>query len=1112
MRKVLGLVLSLIFVFSLAFLSINKAKATIVTDANLTVEGASIRTAGNQGMRFTANIGSYAGAVSKYGICLVPGDEAIDDNFVIGGTVNGKSVINAEVNELDGSGKFHVVLWNIPAEAYTMDVSARAYVRLTDDSIVYGDAKAVRCLAEVSFKALNDNVTSDLLTAVTTYISANYKQAYTNYENGYAVNNAAYCYDPTELGELFVRDYNKFVDEDDRIDSITSYSKAAGKSLTYGTSSKVGADFYYSAKLSKWTHNGGGAEGGVTDISGSNLYGFFNDPIYGPKWGWLLTLLRSADGDSANTAWQAQAVQGDGTCSPRSLYSGQHLILSIIGFFTKQKYTYYYSGVDFTLASKQAYYEGMFSGTYANTTVYNSYLREHELYKIGESLTLPAERTPATGYSWIAYEMNSTNYAASSSYTVTSANVHFTPKFALINYLVSYYDGETPLALSPSTYTILTDTFSLPSYEKDSYTFDGWYDNALFDGDPITQVTKGSHENKRFYAKTTYTPYATVNVTFDLNGGAWAIDDVLAQNTPTKTVVATYYNSYQSSGYDISFVTSLSQSIYWNYIVLEKTASPNVYRIIGKASGSANLPLVYDAVISYHSACTSEYFQAVKDIYNGSNVGQYITAENVPASSGGSKSITLKLYPSTALSASYVKNANAPEELPTPNREFYTFNGWRNSYSSTTETSFPGYATNPGDITYTAQWTAVTPVDYALNSNDERVFGLITPDKFVNPAFTSGVFDIGGTLYRVGYELFPDFPSAMRKTNTGEVIYAFAGNYNDGFNIRASNVKIIGPNYNLPGDSLSRGTEAQITGGITIGKQLSSVEINGLQFSGTSVIANTNGAKGTSASPATNLNGFKFNYNKVTSSLPSGNGFISFTEASSSYSHDLEFNYNLFDGASESTTAVIYLNNNAGLTIEGSKFVNITGHAIFIDDTTKGLAGDLTLKDNTFKDVTGSALWVDWYSPLPETTPDILIQGNVFDNVAGGACLDFEKANSGDTFASFIIEKNVFKEVVKCFWGYTTQQSGSSYGYVFRDNVVYKYASQAYVARCGSGTYKVDCARNLYLSEDGSTVYTTPTANGFVFSGGTVTVDNMDTDNYASIDDYNTATGQSFSN
>lgn len=1112
MRKVLISLFSLVFVFCLTILLGSKVKATVVTDSNLTIEGASIRTSGNQGMRFTGNIGSYSGSVSKYGICLVPGDAVVDENFVIGGTVDGNSVINAEVNELDFEDKFHVVLWNIPEEAYTMDVSARAYVRLTDDSIVYGTAKAVRCLAEVAFKALNDNYSSDLLTEVKTYISANYKQAYTNYENGYAVNNAAYCYDPTELGQLFVRDYNKFVDAEDRIDSITSYSKAAGKSLGYGTGSKTGADFYYSAKKSKWTNINSGAESSVTNLSESNLYGFFNDAVYGAKWGWLLNLIRTADGDSANASWQAQAIQGDGTNGGKQLYSGQHLILSIIAFFTKQKLTYYYSGVDFTLASKQALYEGMFTGTYANTTVYNSYLREHELYEVGDTLTLPAARTPATGYSWDAYEMNSTKYAAGSSYTVTSANVHFTPKFTLNNYSISYYDGETPIVLSPSTYTVLTDTFALPNYEKDSYTFDGWYTNSLFEGSAVTEVTKGSHENKTFYAKTTYTPYATVNLTFDLNGGAWALEDILSQNTPTKTIVATYYNAYQPSGYDISFVTSLSQSIYWNYIVLEKTAFPNVYRIIGKANGSANLPIVYDAVISYHSSCTSEYFQAVKDIYNGSNIGQYITAENVPATSGGSKSITLKLYPSTVLSASYIKNANAPEELPTPNREFYTFNGWTNSYSSATETTFPGYPSNPGDITYTAQWTAVTPVNLALNADDERVFGLVTPDKYINPVFTSGTFNIGGNLYRVGYELFPDFPSAMRKTNSGEVVYAFAGTYSDGFNIRASNIKLIGPNYNLPGDSASRGTEAQITGGITIAKQLSSVEINGLHFNGTSAIVNTKGAKGSAASPATNLNGFKFNYNKVTSHLTSGTGFLTFTEAASSYSHDLEFKYNLFDGTDENTDAVLSLNNNVGLTIESSKFVNITGHAVYVDDASKGAAGNVTIKDNTFKDITGSAFFADWYSPLPDTTPSILIQNNIFDNVAGSACVDFEQCNAGDTYASFIIELNVFKSVKKGFYGYASQQSGSSYGYIFRDNVVYKYASHIYVARCGSEAYRVDCARNLYLSEDGSEIYTNPTTSGFAFHGGTVTTENMNTNNYASIDAYNTATGQSFSN
>lgn len=702
-------------IFGFVVFSHNVKATDLETDSRIVVNGAAVRTTGNAGLKFTASVGDYDTTnVTAYGIAIAFGTAEVSNDFCIGGTINGKTVLSTTVDELNGKGEYNVVLYGIPAASYVQDVTARAFV-IDNGETVYGTTVKVRNLAEVSLKALNDGETGDLLTTVASYISSNYKKGYDSYANGYAIDNAAYCYDPVELGQLFVRDWNKFVDEEDRIASISSNTKATAASLSYRA--KEGADFYYSAKWSKWTDT---IE--TTDISNSNLYRFFNDAKYGAKWGWLLTVMRTAENDAANSAWQALAVQGDGSYLSKSLYGGQHLCISIIGFFTKQKMTYGYTGVDFGSAKKNMY-DNLYAGSYANTTVYNSFLRDHTLYHIDETATLPAARTPETGYAWVAYELNSTNHAAGSSYPVTSANVQFKPKFELINYTISYLDGSTPIDLSPSSFTILTDTFSLPNYEKDSYVFDGWYDNPSFTGDPITEIARGSHIDRTFYAKTTYTPYATVNVTLDLNGGNWTATDIISQNEPSKTVVATYYNSYDSSGYEITFADNGSSSRWFKFIVLEETGITNLYRIIGKANGSTALPATFDAVLSYHDSCTSEYKNDIASIYSGSNDGQYITIENKPNSNGSGKNMTIKLFPSSVINSNYVHNMNEPCELPTPVHQYYDFVGWRSSLDSSVVTSFPGYGSNPGDITYTAQWSN----EVILSSADTTALAAITP-------------------------------------------------------------------------------------------------------------------------------------------------------------------------------------------------------------------------------------------------------------------------------------------------------------------------------------------------------------------------------------------------
>ena len=975
-----------IFLFSFAILALGcllcstRFKATGLTTSNkIVVNGAAVRTTGNAGLKFTASIGDYDTTnVTEYGIAIAFGTAEANDDFCVGGTVNGKSVKSSTVTERDGKNEFHIVLYNIPNTSYVQDVTARAFV-IDNGVTVYGEAVTVRNLAEVSLKALNDGRTGELLTTVASYISTNYKKGYDSYANGYAIDNAAYCYDPVELGQLFVADWNKFVDDEDEIDSITSNSKAKSLSLTY--EDYDGADFYYSAKWEKWTDTIT-----TTNISESNLYRFFKDSVYGPKWGWLLTVMRTAEADAANSAWQALAIQGDGTYSSKSLYAGQHMCVSLIGFFTKQKVTYGYIGVDFASA-KRNMYDNLYTGSYANTTVYNSFLRDHALYKVGaSSAILPAAKTPELGYDWVSYEANSVPYAAESIYPVTSSNVQFKPKFELHNYTISYFRGSDALDLSPSTYTIVNDTFSLPNYEEDHYIFEGWYDDSEFTHDPITSIERGSHENIELYAKTTSTPYSYVNVTLNLDGGNWALPEIVSHSDPEKTVIATYYNTYHGSGYEISFVDNGSTSRWFQYIVLEKTNTPNVYRIIGKANGSTALPANYDAVISYHSSCTSEYKTAVSDIYKESNIGKYITIENKPATSGSGKSITIKLYPTAAFTNNYVKNMIAPEDLPIPAKTGYFFDGWRCSLNSLVVTSFPGYEINPGNITYTAIWTNETP----LSSTDTSVITTAGPTKFVNKAFTgTGTYFIGASEYTVGTELFTSVSDAVAAASANDIIYVFAGSYNETFTISTNNISIIGPNYQVNGDSGSRSEEAEFIGGtITLAKNLAGCTISGLKFSGDSLIVNTKGDAGTAASPTTNLNGFTFSYNKVVSSLTSGKGFIYFVEAGSSYSHDLVFAYNEFSYTGSGPTAMLYLDNLYNIDAHHNVFKNITGHALYVNDTTKGASGQSVLvNNNVFNTIGGNAIHLNYISYLPTTpataTAVVEANNNTFTKITG---------------------------------------------------------------------------------------------------------------------------------
>ena len=66
-----------------------------------------------------------------------------------------------------------------------------------------------------------------------------------------------------------------------------------------------------------------------------------------------------------------------------------------------------------------------------------------------------------------------------------------------IQYSIKYNNGET----TTDTYTVENEVFELPTPEKDNYTFEGWYDNANFTGNIVTEFDTDDKEPKNFYAK-----------------------------------------------------------------------------------------------------------------------------------------------------------------------------------------------------------------------------------------------------------------------------------------------------------------------------------------------------------------------------------------------------------------------------------------------------------------------------------------------------------------------------------------------------------------------------------------------------------------------------------
>lgn len=860
-----------LLLFSLSFIFSNRnVKAIVATDSNITVLGASVRTTGNAGIRFDANVGSYDTTnVKAYGIAIAFGDANVDD-IVVGGSANGKSVLSQTVNELDGEGEFHIVLYGVPEASYTQLVSARAYVVLNDDSLVYSTSKITRDLWTVAAKAKSDNVSGDLLDSVVNYVNTHYMVKTTTSINQFVISNVNDKY------------YNVYKLDDLRSEFIADFLATTGENITFtpgltGSSLSTEASAFWDIFSNDLTNNN------VRTIPATNnAVKFFSGANF-VKWSWLLDYFKNNYGTHISN--QANALlREDRTCQSYDGYCLEHLSYSIYNFFTGNEKDGYYIAAHFSNLSN---YSAVVWPTVTNCN-------QENIVRVGDTINLPDALSAPDGYEFDQYHLvGGASYDALAEVVVTNSNMVFTHTFRHITHNVTYVlNGGTNNLNNPNNIMLDNDRVELYPATKNNNVFLGWYDNESFTGDSISAIEANTNENITLYARFT-------------------------------------------------------------------------------------------------------------------SVDKYVSAS------------------------------------------------WSNK--------------NNGDT--------------------------VTVDD---------------TSYTIGTNAFASIASALAAANAGDTIYVLSGVYNANFTINANNVKLYGPFGGISGDNynrLSNGLNAVISNAtVTLGAEKNNLVIQGFKFVGSSQVVNTNGSSGTSGSTKTNLNGFIFKNNLVDTSHSGINSFIKFTEASHSYSKSLLLEGNKFTNFGD-VTHLIDFNNNAGLTIKGNSFYDISGDAIYVTDNNKGLAGNLNIENNIFSNVSGSAFFTNWYSPLTGTNPDVLIKGNVFDSVSGGACIDFETTNDGDAsnYNTFIVEENVFKNVYKCLWKYNTDNVE------FTHNVVYQYPNNntsGYVTSANSGGY--DCASNLYLSKNAGTVYTsvyttaTTSNNGFRFNTQ-ATEDNVNGSNFDSISAYNNA-------
>ena len=174
--------------------------------------------------------------------------------------------------------------------------------------------------------------------------------------------------------------------------------------------------------------------------------------------------------------------------------------------------------VYFPAAYTVTYGIGNNKGTDAVTT--NLSITSGDLVLASTSIEFRKGATKA-GYTWKNWnsKADGTGTILGTNNTYVSSNrtgdISVYACYDLIPYTITYYlDGGTNPNNAPTTYNVAAAT-TLPTPTRTGYTFEGWYDNVSLTGSPVSQIAKGSTEDKEFWAKWSKNSYT---LTFGVQG------------------------------------------------------------------------------------------------------------------------------------------------------------------------------------------------------------------------------------------------------------------------------------------------------------------------------------------------------------------------------------------------------------------------------------------------------------------------------------------------------------------------------------------------------------------------------------------------------------------
>jgi len=227
----------------------------------------------------------------------------------------------------------------------------------------------------------------------------------------------------------------------------------------------------------------------------------------------------------------------------------------------KAGYTFdgWFSEEAFTDASKV---ESITAGTTGNKTLYAKYSANNasytvchhyqkapnsEEYEILESEVKPGKTDAVVQRDTVAktgvtgFVLNTTKTAASQTIPATGM-LTYDVYYDREQYSITYYTMNCETANPSPTSYIYGETVELQNCTgKPGYVFDGWYENANYDGDKVTGFDDSTHGDKEYYAKWNQT--VTVTVEWNDNGNQQSLRPTTSDNATVSLTTSSNISS-----------------------------------------------------------------------------------------------------------------------------------------------------------------------------------------------------------------------------------------------------------------------------------------------------------------------------------------------------------------------------------------------------------------------------------------------------------------------------------------------------------------------------------------------------------------------------------------